>query len=211
MKARLYIDIDDTVIANCHTGSGFDLRPGVMTQLRGLSRLFDCFFLTMWPRKELYLLIKLLYGAHLSQNLLYAEWPQGHPQRKAGYVLGERKTQNFWWLEDPLTDEEIKALTEAGKLDRYVRVEPYGPWGFLDAVNELFRRAGIDKNGLKRVGIKPEWFNREAILNQESEKENTRQLLTMVQMFAQAESLTPEEKVKRIEEFVGTQLITRYE
>src|ERR1035441_643977 len=50
-KTTVYIDIDDTIIAQTLPGSGFDLRPCAMTHLTVLSRMYDCCWLTMWPRK----------------------------------------------------------------------------------------------------------------------------------------------------------------
>ncbi len=47
-KTTLYIDIDDTIIAQVLPGSGFDLRPCVM-QLRVLGRVYECCWFTMWP------------------------------------------------------------------------------------------------------------------------------------------------------------------
>ena len=163
-KPILYVDIDDTLIAQCHLGSGFDMRPGVFTQLRILSRLFKCTWLTCWDRPRITEMVRLLYGIQINKEFLYADWGHGHPQRKAGYVLNPTRAQkDWWWIEDPLSPEEIKAITEAGKLDRYIPVEPQGYWGFLNGVNELFRRANITDNDLKRVGANPKWFDREAI------------------------------------------------
>ena len=51
-KPTLYIDIDDTIITQVLPGSGFDLRPCVMTHLRVLSRMYDCCWPTMWPYTE---------------------------------------------------------------------------------------------------------------------------------------------------------------
>lgn len=159
-KPTLYLDVDDTIVAVCYEGSGFDLRPGVMTQLRVLSKLFNCVWLTCWDKKRVFELTRLLYGNRINKDFQYADWSEAHPQRKAGYVLNPKHDQNFWWLEDPLCREEIDALTGAGKLDRYVQVESFGQWAFLDAVNELFRRTGIGSNDIKRVGENPEWFQR---------------------------------------------------
>ena len=145
-KPTLYVDVDDAIIAKCHHGSGFDLRPGVITQLRVLSRLFNCQWLTCWDQRSIFQLIKLLYGGRINSDLTYANWDHGHPWRKAGYVLNEKAPKNWWWIEDPLCSEEIEALKNAGKLYRYIRVEPFGNWAFLDAINELFLRSGVGGN-----------------------------------------------------------------
>jgi hypothetical protein len=210
MKATLYIDVDDTLIANCCKGSGFDMRPGALTQLRVLSRLFNCVWLTCWPRERIFELIRLLYGAKINKDLSYADWGHGHPQRKAGYVLDPKRDQNFWWLEDPLCREEMKALSEAGKLDRYVRVEPFGQWAFLDAVHELFRRTGMGNDDIKRVGGKPEWFDKEAILTENPCRENLRETLTLLKYLATSDALEPEARLREIQSYLFNQLNTLY-
>jgi hypothetical protein len=160
-KATLYIDVDDTIICDVYPGSPmFDLRPGVMTQLRVLTRLFQCRWLTVWPQERIVMFMRLLYGAKMNKDLLYQDWGKGHESRKAGAVLAPEAPSNWWWLENPLTKAEYAALEEAGKLDRYIEVEPLGQWGFLDGVNELFRRAGITDQDIKRVQGNPDWFKR---------------------------------------------------
>ena len=42
-------------------------------------------------------------------------------------------------------------------------MEPEGPWGFLDAVNELLRRSGKSASDIKHVEGRPEWFDKVAI------------------------------------------------
>lgn len=210
MKATLYLDVDDCIIANCHKGSGFDMRPGVLTQLRVLTRLFDCVWLTCWPRERIFELLRLLYGASINKDLGYANWGPGDEYRKASYVLDPKRNQNFWWLEDPLCREEMKALNEAGKLDRYVRVEPFGQWAFLDAVNELFRRTGMNDNDIKRVGGKPEWFQKETILTENPSKENLFTLLKYLKYIADSEALEPEARLKTIQDHIHNELNTRY-
>lgn len=211
-KGTLYIDVDDTIIANCHDGSGLDLRPGVLTQLRIASRLFDCVWLTMWPRKDIFYLIKSLYGVYVNKNMTYAEWETHppHPWRKAGYVLDPKHDQNFWWLEDPLMPEEIHALRDHDKLDRYVRVEAYGQWAFLDSLNEVFRRAGVDANEIKRVGGKPEWFDKEALANQNSAKENLRETLSMLKLVSNSTLLSPEDRLKEVQAYIDNHLLTLF-
>ena len=71
-KTTLYIDIDDTIIAQVLPGSGFDLRPCVITQLTVLGRMYDSCWLTSWPYVDpvasatgvsVATLIRSLYGA----------------------------------------------------------------------------------------------------------------------------------------------------
>ncbi|MGA2727212.1 MAG: hypothetical protein ABSE96_05330 [Terracidiphilus sp.] len=179
-KTTLYIDIDDTIIAQVLPGSGFDLRPCVMTQLRVLGRMYDCCWLTMWPhtapkhlrsredRMSIVTLMASLYGAEINEAFRCADWDQNHEQGKAEFVLRKDAPDEWYWIEDPLFKIEREALAAAGHLDRYICVEPHGPWGFLDAVNELFRRSGKSANDIKRVGGRPEWFDKAAIATDKS-------------------------------------------
>jgi hypothetical protein len=168
-KATLYIDIDDTIIAQILPGAGFDLRPCVITHLTVLSRLFDCRWLTSWPYSPsaapesgvcVQILMSCLYGHRINDTFRYADWDREHPDGKAGFVLRPDAPQDWYWLEDPIPKGEEESLAAAGKLDRYIPVDPQGPWGFLDAVNELFRRAGTTAADLELVGARLAWFNR---------------------------------------------------
>ena len=174
-KTTLYIDIDDTIIAKVLPGSGFDLRPCVMTHLTVLSRMYDCCWLTMWPytgpkrprscqdRMSIVTMMRCLYGIQVNDSFRCAEWDRDHEQGKAEFVLREDVPKDWYWIENPLFKYEYEALVAAGKLDRYVCVEPEGPWGFLDAVNELFRRSQKSATDIKHVGGRPEWFDKAAI------------------------------------------------
>jgi hypothetical protein len=209
-KSRLYLDVDDTIIAVCHKGSGFDLRPGVLTQLQILTRLYDCVWLTCWPRTNVYALIKALYGSSINSKMTYANWDHSHPWRKAGYVLDPSKPQNFWWLEDPLCKEELDALHVQDKMNRYVRVEPFGPWAFLDSVNELFKRTGVDDQKIKRVGGNPDWFKKETILTENHNKENIRETLSMVELILGTGTSSPEDRLKEVRAYLQHQLDTMF-
>jgi hypothetical protein len=174
-QTTLYIDIDDTIIAQVLPGSGFDLRPCVMTQLAVLGRMYDCCWLTSWPHTEAHGLLALradvsvttlmrcLYGARINETFRYADWDRDHPDGKAGFVLREGAPEDWYWLEDPIMQGEEAALAAAGKLDRYIAVEPQGAWGFVDAVNELFRRSGKMAADVRSVGGRPEWFDRNVL------------------------------------------------
>ena len=174
-KPTLYIDIDDTIIAQVLPGSGFDLRPCVITQLAVLGRMYDCCWLTMWPYREprrpkarydgmsIVTMMTCLYGTDINEQFRYAEWDRDHPEGKAEFVLREDAPKDWYWIEDPLFKYELEALAAAGMLDRYICAEPRGPWGFLNAVNELFRRSGKSANDIKRVGGRSEWFDQVAI------------------------------------------------
>jgi hypothetical protein len=171
-KTTLYIDIDDTIIAQVLPGSGFDLRPCVITQLTILGRMYDCCWLTSWPHIDtstpatgvsVATLMRGLYGAAINESFRYAEWDRDHPDGKAGFVLREGAPEDWYWLEDPIPKGEEVALAAAGKLDRYILVEPTGAWGFLDAVNELFQRAGKTAADIRHAGGRPEWFDRTAL------------------------------------------------
>lgn len=210
MKPTLYIDIDDTIIANCCKGSGFDMRPSVVTQLVVLSRLFNCVWLTCWKQERITELFRLLYGTYINKNFRYANWDHNHIQRKAGYVLDPKHDQNFWWIEDPLCHEEMKGLDEAKKLNRYVRVNPLGQWAFLDAVHELFHRTGMDDNSIKRVGGNPEWFKKEGVITESFHKENLRETLILLKLLANSDTLDYENRLKEIQSYIHNQLKTIY-
>ena len=174
-KTTLYIDIDDTIIAQVLPGSGFDLRPCVMTQLKVLGRMYDCCWLTMWPhtapkhlrsredRMSIVTLMASLCGAEINEAFRCADWDQNHEHGKAEFVLRKDAPKDWHWLEDPLHKCESDALTAAGMLDRYICADPQGPWGFADAVRELVRRSGKTADDIACAGGSPKWFDRAAI------------------------------------------------
>jgi hypothetical protein len=174
-RTTLYIDIDDTIIATILPGAGPDLRPAVMTQLRLLGRMYDCFWLTVWPytspkhlrsKEDLMSIVALmgcLYGSEINETFRCADWDRDHEQGKAEFVLRDGSPVDWYWIENPLFKAEREALAADGKLDRYICAEPVGPWGFLNAVNELFRRSGKSADDIERAGGRPEWFDRVAI------------------------------------------------
>ena len=164
----VYIDIDDTIIAQVLPGSGFDLRPCVITHLTVLGKLFDCCWLTSWPYAPadapdsgmcVQTLMRSVYGHRINETFRYAVWDHDHPDGKTGFVLEPGQPQDWYWLEDSIPQGEIDALTDAGKLDCYIPVEPQGPWGFLDAVNQLFRHTRTTADDLIRIGARSEWFD----------------------------------------------------
>lgn len=170
-KTTLYIDVDDTIIAQVLPGSGFDLRPCVITHLTILGRMYDCCWLTSWPYTDtatdtgmsISTLMRGLYGSEINSSFRYADWDRDHPNGKAGFVLRSEAPEDWYWLEDPISKGEESALAAAGKLDRYIPVEPTGAWAFLDAVNELFRRTGKTAADVRHAGGRPEWFDRGAL------------------------------------------------
>jgi hypothetical protein len=171
-KTTLYIDIDDTIIAEVLRGSGRDLRPCVMTHLTVLGQLYDCCWLTSWPYSPadagpsgicVQTLMRSLYAHRINETFRYANWDREHPDGKAGFVLSPDQPRDWFWLEDLIPCAERDALKIAGELDRYIPVDPQGPWGFLDAVNELFDRTGMTRSSFDRVSARPEWFDRSTI------------------------------------------------
>lgn len=173
-KTTLYIDIDDTIIAQVLPGSGFDLRPCIVTQLTVLGRMYDCCWLTSWPYTDplppgtgvsVATLMRCLYGGSINETFRYAEWDRDHPDGKASFVLRDKAPEDWYWLEDPILKGEEDALDAAGKLDQYIPVDPTGPWGFLDAVNELFRRTQKSGADIRHAGGRPEWFDRGAFVS----------------------------------------------
>jgi len=167
-NTTIYIDIDDTIIAEVLPGSGRDLRPCVITHLTVLGELYDCCWLTSWPYSPadspasgmcVQTLMRSLYAHRINQTFRYARWDREHPDGKAGFVLSPDQPEDWYWLEDPIHRGERDALASLSKLDRNIPVDPHGPWGFLDAVNELFDRTGITRSAFDRVGARPEWFD----------------------------------------------------
>jgi hypothetical protein len=113
-------------------------------------------------------LMGCLYGSEINETFHCAEWDRNHENGKSEFVLRDGAPKDWYWIEDPLFKYESEALITAGKLDRYICVEPQGPWGFLDAVNELFRRSGKCASDIKQVGAKPEWFDKAAIATEQT-------------------------------------------
>lgn len=158
-RPTVYIDIDDTIIACVWDGSGFDLRPNVMTQLRVLKELYNVRWLTCWPYEPLEQLFHSLYGQDIWRDTVYEDW-------RASLHLGKGEKvdavlegpEDWYWLEDPLYGTDLIRLREAGLEHRYIRVEPRGQWSFADACKKLFTLTNVDAERLKAVGAKPEWF-----------------------------------------------------
>ena len=157
----LYVDVDDTWIAHIADGSGFDLRPNAMTQLRGLTMLYDMQWLTCWPPEPLEQLLTRLYAPDVWMYSNYCKWRTRINQAKDGKLIAVLEgPPNWYWLEDPLYKDDYQELVNAGVQDRYIRVEPHGPWGFLDAIHKLFTLTGVDSKVLAEAGINPNWFER---------------------------------------------------
>jgi hypothetical protein len=113
-------------------------------------------------------MMRCLYGTQVNDTFRCAEWDRDHEQGKAEFVLREDAPKDWYWIENPLFKYEYEALVAAGRLDRYICVEPQGPWGFLDAVNDLFRRSGKSASDIKHVGGRPEWFDKVATAAEKS-------------------------------------------
>lgn len=159
-RPTIFCDVDDTIIANCWEGSGFDLRPNVMTQLRVLKELYNVRWLTCWPDDALEQLMGNLYGQDIWRDTQYEDW---NKQIEVG-VWGEKVDavlkgpKDWYWLEDPLYGEDLLRLREAGLEHRYIRVEPRGAWAFADACKKLFTLTNVDAKRLASVGASPLWF-----------------------------------------------------
>src|SRR3569833_3662821 len=87
-KTTLYIDIDDTIIAEVLPGSGRDLRPCVISHLTVLGQLYDCCWLTSWPYSPaaagtsgmcVQTLMRTLYAHRINETFRYANWDLDHP------------------------------------------------------------------------------------------------------------------------------------
>jgi len=157
----LYVDVDDTWIAHMVEGSGFDLRPNAMTQLRGLTMLYDVQWLTCWPPEPLRELLHGLYAPDVWMYSNYCAWRTRMELNKGDKVDAVLNgNPNWYWIEDPLPKDEFTKLVEAGVQDRYIRVEPHGTWGFLDAIHKLFALTSVDSKVLWAAGINPKWFEK---------------------------------------------------
>ncbi len=160
-RPTLYIDIDDTILACIWDGSGFDLRPNIMTQLRVLKELYNVRWLTCWGPEPLKKLIDSLYGQDIWRDTEYCAWmtrlSSGKNEKVDAVLEGP---EDWYWLEDPLYGDDLLRLRKAGLESRYIQVEPRGPWAFADACKKLFVLTGVDNERLIAVGAKMEWFER---------------------------------------------------
>lgn len=154
-KADLFIDIDDTILCQCLDKSGYDLRPGVISQLHCLSNLFNCYWLTHWVEKDVDDLWQLLNASRALSKISYYDWKLDNPMDKAPAVL---LSKNFYWLEDPLSTGDLSELSKYDLFDRYIPVDPKGMWGFTRAIRILFDKAKITNDDIKEAGGKPYWF-----------------------------------------------------
>ena|SRR5208282_2495902 len=158
-RPTVYVDIDDTILACIWSGSGFDLRPNVMTQLRVLKELYNIRWLTCWGDEPLELLFKSLYGQDIWRDTVYQPWmsrlSSGKGEKVGAVLTGPI---DWYWLEDPLYGEDLLQLRSAGLEHRYIRVEPRGPWGFADACRKLFELTNVDAERLKSIDASLEWF-----------------------------------------------------
>ena len=107
--------------------------------------------------------MRSIYGHRNNETFRAAGWDHEDSNGKAGFVLRPDQPDDWYWLEDPIPKAELDALEAVGKLDRYIPVDPQGPWGFLDAVNELFRCTGISRPVLERIGARVEWFDKSVL------------------------------------------------
>jgi hypothetical protein len=169
-KPRLYIDIDDTIIGRYYPTTFLELRPGVMGQLKVLSKLFDCRWLTCWPwvdpksNMDIKTLLRVLYSHDLVAVIPPQKWSY-ETGGKSGAVLAPGQPTDFWWLEDQLPKDELADLQHAWKLDRYIHVSSRGAWAFADACLELFKRAGVTEEDIKKADGEMRFFQKERYLD----------------------------------------------
>ncbi len=167
-KPRLYIDIDYTIMGRYYPKTFLELRPGVIGQLRLLSKLFDCRWLTCWPWEnekgaDIKSLLRVLYASDLINDIPPQTW--SYPGGKSGAVLAPGQPTDFWWLEDQLSKDELADLEKAGKLGRYVHVSSRGAFAFADACIDLFGRCGIGGQDIKAKGGQMRMFQKERFLD----------------------------------------------
>ena len=171
-RPTIFCDVDDTIIANCWEGSGFDLRPNIMTQLRVLKELYNVRWLTCWPYEPLELLFNSLYGQDIWRDTQYEDWNKqiedGVWGEKVDAVL--KGPANWYWLEDPIYGEDLLRLKEAKLEWRYIRVEPRGSYGFADACRKLFELTNVTPEKLKEIGANILWFERPDPLHGDSDR-----------------------------------------
>lgn len=157
-RPTLYIDIDDTILAQCFPLFGFDLRPGVISQIGILSKLFDTYWLTHWDDLRVREFLNSIHATtQVCYHVGYCKWQGLSHESKAPAVV--EGPPDFYWLEDQHSTGSLKALVDNGKLDRYIQVDPKGLWGFTRALRVLFDKAGIKSKDIERVGGKPSMFN----------------------------------------------------
>lgn len=156
-KTKLYIDIDDTILAACYPNSGMDFRPVVLTQVEYLSRLFNTYWLTHWNQRDLLELLDSIYSKGRLDRVNYAHWRDIDPFDKAPYIL--ENGSDFYWLEDPLSAGDLSELVVAGVENRYIPVEPVGMWGFTRACRVLFSDASIGQKDLEMIEAPKHLFN----------------------------------------------------
>jgi len=158
-RPTLYLDVDDTIIACIWDGSGFDLRPNIMTQLRVLKELYNVRWLTCWGPEPLEKLMHSLYGHDIWRDTEYCNWlhcvDAGQNEKVDAVLVGP---EDWYWLEDPLYGDDLLRLREAGLESRYIQVHPRETWAFADACKKLFALTGVDAKRLIEVGAKMEWF-----------------------------------------------------
>ncbi len=160
-RPTVYIDIDDTIIACIWDGSGFDLRPNIMTQLRVLKELYNVRWLTCWPYELLEELFKSLYGQDIWRDTQYEDWRASMHRGKGEKVDAVLEgPENWYWLEDPLYSTDLIRLQEAKMMHRYIKVEPRGAWAFADACKRLFSYTGVTPEKLVEIGADMKWFER---------------------------------------------------
>lgn len=155
-KAKLFIDVDDTILAAYYPNANFDLRPAVLSQIFYLTKLFDVEWLTHRTEPEMDEIVELLWYEKLASVVDYANWREVDDQDKAPYVI---QHDDFYWLEDPLSTGDLKELIDAGKQDRYIPVDSVGAWAFVRACRQLFSKAGITPADLKKIGAPAHLFN----------------------------------------------------
>jgi hypothetical protein len=133
-----------------------ELRPGVVSQLTVLSKLFDTYWITHWKENAVNSLWSLLYASLSLQEIGYCNWQEHDPTDKATAILAG--SHDFYWLEDPLSTGDLFDLYAAKLEDRYIAVAPHGMWGFTRACRELLDKAGITDEQIKKVGGKSSIF-----------------------------------------------------
>src|SRR5690349_13405405 len=63
----------------------------------------------------------------------------------------------------PSQKENAKHSPQPANSTATFPVDPQGPWGFLDAVNEPFSKTEITRSTLDGIGARPQWFDKASL------------------------------------------------
>lgn len=113
----LYIDIDGVLVSLSENQLPYPkLVPDVMKFLEWANKNFRCHYLTCWPEDEIRKAFPMLPKFH------YSKWIRRLSCNNK--TTGIDFSNEFIWLEDGATTEELSVLKEKGKIDSYYYIDP---------------------------------------------------------------------------------------